>query len=184
MFQSNVLWPKELRGVSMYVDSISTDTHSTERAAKCVCELIVEKGFGGNREVFPIYAWVSEVKEPPKLPADIKFISYAEWPDGDVTRGLHSTLEAAYKALDDIPKEIEGLPSPVKTWIRGMTAEEAEAEFDDAERDFKVSCLAMITMRSHVNECGTSLLITSCPVRRDTAVYVKVITVLKHWQSA
>jgi len=68
MFQSNALWPRQLRSVSAYGDCISTDTHGTEASAQAVCASLELFGFAGEGEVFPLRTWVSPVQQPPVLP--------------------------------------------------------------------------------------------------------------------
>lgn len=71
-FQSNALWPDTLRGVSAYGDCISTDTHDNPKAAYWACRGLEIHGFGGDGKVFPLRTWVSDVQQPPVIPA--------EWP--------------------------------------------------------------------------------------------------------
>lgn len=67
--QSNALWPAGVCS-SMYGDNISTDTHPTIEHAQAVCEALEREGFGGERKHFPLRTWVSDVQQPPQLPAD------------------------------------------------------------------------------------------------------------------
>ena len=69
MKQSNVLWPEGTVS-SMYGDSITTDTHTTEEQAQAVCSMLLCEGLGGERKVFPLMVWVSDVQNPPRLPYD------------------------------------------------------------------------------------------------------------------
>ncbi len=68
--QSNALWPAELSGVSVYGDSISTDTHDTEAQAHAICRALQRHGFGGEGKVFPLRTWVSPVQQPPIVPEE------------------------------------------------------------------------------------------------------------------
>lgn len=69
MKQSNALWPAGVchtkRG-----NNISTDTHETESQAQAVCNALYRDGFGGEGERYPIKTWVSDVQDPPIIPAD------------------------------------------------------------------------------------------------------------------
>ena len=66
--QSNALWPDEVYS-GMYGNHISTDTHRDEESAQCVCRMLELRGFGGDRQHFPVKTWVSEVQDPPKIPS-------------------------------------------------------------------------------------------------------------------
>lgn len=60
VYKSNAQWPVEVyKGV--YGDGISTDSHGTEGEAKAVCRRLESEGFGGDKEVFPIKTWVTEI---------------------------------------------------------------------------------------------------------------------------
>lgn len=69
MFQSNALWPRQLRSVSSYGDCISTDIHGTRESAQAVCSMLELHGFAADGEIFPLRTWVSEVQQPPVIPA-------------------------------------------------------------------------------------------------------------------
>jgi hypothetical protein len=56
-YTSNAKWPPfTLLGS----DDISQDYHYTKREAECVCKMLEENGFGGNKKVFPLKVWVDE----------------------------------------------------------------------------------------------------------------------------
>jgi hypothetical protein len=42
---------------------ISEDTHSSPRAAECVCRRLEAEGFGGDRKYFPIRTWTEMVED-------------------------------------------------------------------------------------------------------------------------
>lgn len=65
--QSNALWPPGTCS-SQWGDDISTDTHPTLEMAAAVCRGLREQGMGGERKVFPLFVWSSEVQQPPVLP--------------------------------------------------------------------------------------------------------------------
>lgn len=67
MYQSNALWPDGVCSTK-YGDNISTDTHETVHQSAAVCRALRRDGFGGERKVFPLYVWTSEVQQPPVLP--------------------------------------------------------------------------------------------------------------------
>lgn len=64
---SNAEWPRQVyRGIDG--SGITTDTHSSEYAAQCVCEALEREGFGGEGKHFPIRTWVSRI--PSTQPKD------------------------------------------------------------------------------------------------------------------
>lgn len=56
-YTSNAEWPS-----ACGVES-SSDTHDTEEAARCVCRMLEENGFGGQGRFFPLRTWVAPVIE-------------------------------------------------------------------------------------------------------------------------
>ncbi len=66
-YQSNALWPAGVCS-SQWGDNISTDTHDTVEQSAAVCRMLRVEGFGGERKVFPLCVWTSEVQQPPVLP--------------------------------------------------------------------------------------------------------------------
>ena len=69
--QSNALWPTGTCP-GMYGDDISTDTHISEDHAEAVCLALCRDGFGGQGEIKPLAAWVSEIQTPPIIPGYVK----------------------------------------------------------------------------------------------------------------
>ena len=69
MKQSNALWPKGVCG-GMYGDNITTDVHPSEEHAHAVCDGLWCDGLGGERKIFPLKTWVSDVQQPPVIPDD------------------------------------------------------------------------------------------------------------------
>jgi hypothetical protein len=67
-YQSNALWPAGVCS-SQWGDNISTDTHDTLAGAAAVCNALRRYGFGGERKVFPLCVWTSQVQQPPVMPA-------------------------------------------------------------------------------------------------------------------
>lgn len=67
-YQSNALWPAGVCS-TMYGDDISTDRHRTKQEAEAVCRALHREGFGGDRQHHPLMTWVSEVQDPPCIPA-------------------------------------------------------------------------------------------------------------------
>lgn len=57
LFTSNAKWPEKIYS---YDDCTTTDSHPTFEQAKAVCDALMHRGFGGEREVFPIRVWVQD----------------------------------------------------------------------------------------------------------------------------
>jgi hypothetical protein len=58
-YKSFAQWPK---GTLNYSNDISTDEHGSEAAAEAVCQLLHEKGFGGDNLIFPIKTWTLPIE--------------------------------------------------------------------------------------------------------------------------
>lgn len=58
-FKSIAYWPI---GTIPSLNDKSSDLHDTEEAADGVCNLLIERGFGGDRKVFPLYTLVEVVR--------------------------------------------------------------------------------------------------------------------------
>lgn len=59
-YQSNAQWPKDQYPFS---NDVSTDKHGTMDQAAAVCRGLERDGWGGERKIFPVKTWVSEVKQ-------------------------------------------------------------------------------------------------------------------------
>ena len=77
--QSNALWPTGTC-TNEWGSDISTDTHDTAEQAHGVCCALNWEGFGGERTIFPLATWVSEVQQPPQLPDEVKRLSMIRTP--------------------------------------------------------------------------------------------------------
>lgn len=58
-FKSIAKWPAEIKLGTATNESI--DTHTTHAQAEAVCQLLTERGFGGDGKVFPLSTRVEEV---------------------------------------------------------------------------------------------------------------------------
>ena len=63
-YKSCALWPK---GCADAIGNYSEDTHETREAAEAVRDMLKRDGFGGDRQNFPIKAWI-EMVEPQNDP--------------------------------------------------------------------------------------------------------------------
>lgn len=56
---SHAIWPKDA-GIHLgNEDNESTDTHGSREAAEAVCQMLEDRGFGGDGNVFPVKTWVT-----------------------------------------------------------------------------------------------------------------------------
>jgi hypothetical protein len=53
-------WPK---GTLCLGDTVTTDSHYSEKEALSVCRILEREGFGGNGKVFPIKTWVEPIEK-------------------------------------------------------------------------------------------------------------------------
>lgn len=66
-FRSFAKWPKGTvtNGHPSYEDDTTYDDHGTREQAQAVCDRLKREGFGGQGKVFPVRAYVLEVKTAP-----------------------------------------------------------------------------------------------------------------------
>lgn len=69
--QSNALWPAGVCSTE-HGNNITSDDHGTAEAAQHVCRALQRNGFGGGRQHFPLYTWVSGRQNPPVLPPELQ----------------------------------------------------------------------------------------------------------------
>lgn len=62
-WKSNATWPK---GCFDGQNNRTDDTHDTMGQAEAICQLLEENGAGGERKVFPVSTWVSEIDTSPR----------------------------------------------------------------------------------------------------------------------
>jgi hypothetical protein len=64
-YTSHATWPTGV-GISLgNIQNESTDTHGDKAAAEAVCQLLHERGFGGDGQVFPLMTWVTSDEGEP-----------------------------------------------------------------------------------------------------------------------
>jgi len=62
-YTSHAKWPTGV-GINLgNTQNESTDTHGDKAAAEAVCQLLHERGFGGDGKVFPLQTWVTSDEE-------------------------------------------------------------------------------------------------------------------------
>lgn len=57
-YKSIALWPK---GTFDSLNNLTSDEHDTREQAKAVCQLLHENGAGGDKQSFPLKAWVEVI---------------------------------------------------------------------------------------------------------------------------
>lgn len=118
-WQSNALWPS---GVcpGPYGNNISSDTHQTRDTAMGVCRGLHLDGFGGEKKVFPIATWASEVQECPRIPRSVSLLLNF-WSEHNVLQRIGRSGPGMFYELDwwimenitipDDPSEVVQVPS-------------------------------------------------------------------------
>ena len=94
-FRSYALWPEEAK---LCCENPTKDDHASRQSAEGVCSLLLQNGFGGNRQIFPVKVWVEEFTEE-DLENEIfnKNISDIEYA---ALRGRHFHTKALVQGLD------------------------------------------------------------------------------------
>jgi len=85
-YTSNVEWPDGQK---------TSDQHGTREQAEAVCSFIWEKGFGGDRKIFPQRVWVEPVDRAHDILSDGRPVSiiWADSPEHaiEIFRSAHKT---------------------------------------------------------------------------------------------
>ncbi len=63
MWRSIAEWPDTISVGNEVGKNESTDTHSSEAAARSVCAMLNRMGFGGDGKVFPVSTRVEKVED-------------------------------------------------------------------------------------------------------------------------
>ena len=70
-YKSWAIWParEELKGLSTNGDGLpyTEDFHETLNQAKSVCDMLVMKGFGGDKKIFPLLTGTTTSITPPRF---------------------------------------------------------------------------------------------------------------------
>lgn len=93
---SHAIWPK---GTFDFLNNQTTDKHPTLAAAEAVCDLLREKGAGGDGRAFPLYTWVESRVGP-----NIYYTTISD-PSGPARTRTNMDPALAQKALEALKED-------------------------------------------------------------------------------